>query len=222
MREKGNLNGLQQAWMEGLVCLHPTDTIPGLSFRPDSNLAWSRLRELKGRSAEQTCIALVPDLTVALRYWQELPAGWQEVLTKLWPAPLSVIWQSNELCPKFLQRDDGSLGLRVPRFHVDDCWMIELLKLIDQPFPTTSVNRKGEAAASHWGAAKAWLQSNGSDVAIPSWVREKTHHEPVEAKPSTLLKILGDIDEPKPYQMIREGSLSLVEIESTMEKVRHG
>ena len=44
-------------WQQGLVCLRPTDTLPGLSFNPASPSAKQTLFALKNRDESKTCIS---------------------------------------------------------------------------------------------------------------------------------------------------------------------
>ena len=87
---------------QSFVCLHPTDTVPGLTFDPLSRKASERLQAIKGRDPAKTFLGLVADVYEAKRFWQELPAPWSRLLEDIWPAPLTVIWKANSRAPKVM------------------------------------------------------------------------------------------------------------------------
>jgi len=221
MQRFEDAEGFMHAWQSGLICLHPTDTIPGISFRPDLPLAWDRLRAIKGRQADQTCIALAPDFESAMNYWQKLPDGWHQVLAELWPAPLSVIWLADKSCPSSLCRADGSIALRVPLYESSQSWMIELMRRLGQVFPTTSVNRSGEAAAATWQAALDWMGIYGAACAVPAWVQDELALQEKDHLPSTLIRIVDSIDKADCYQVLREGIVLKQTIDKVMTDVRN-
>lgn len=192
-----------QAWQQGFVCLHPTDTIPGLSFNPSSHEGLQRFCDIKGRSPDKTTICLLSSVELAKTYWLALPANWQRALAKRWPAGLSLIWYASSRVPKSLVRDDGTIAFRVPHFSAQDRWMADVLTELQTPFPTSSVNQSGEPAAVHWSNAVKKLDGSAG-IYIP---KGQANSQSVSSKAvaSTLVRICED-DEDVGYQIIREGS----------------
>lgn len=192
-----------QAWQQGFVCLHPTDTIPGLSFNPSSDQGLQRFCDIKGRSPDKTTICLLASVELTKKFWLELPAIWQRALAKGWPTGLSLIWYASPKVPKSLVRDDGTVAFRVPRFSPNDLWMSDVLTELQTPFPTSSVNRSGEPAAGNWLDAMKKLDGL-EGVYIPQGHinTESVSHEAVA---STLIRICED-DKDSGYHLIREGS----------------
>ena len=156
-----------QHWREGYVCLHPTDTLPGLSFDPDREEAWRLLAGIKGRDERKTCICMLPSLEAAEEFWHDLPGDWHGVLTELWPQSLSVIWRANAKCPKNLVRDDGTVAFRVPLFSETNSWMSDVITAVGKPFPSTSVNQTGKPSATDWQDARLFLEGREKTF-IPS------------------------------------------------------
>lgn len=192
-----------QAWQQGFVCLHPTDTIPGLSFNPRSNEGLQRFCDIKGRRPDKTTICLLASVELAKTYWLALPAGWQRALSKGWPAGLSLIWYASSRVPESLVRDDGTIAFRVPQFSDHDRWMSDVLTELQIPFPTSSVNQSGEPSAACWSDAVKKLDGLAG-IYIPN---DQTNSESVSNKAvaSTLIRICED-DQGSGYQIIREGS----------------
>jgi L-threonylcarbamoyladenylate synthase len=206
---------LLEAWQAGQVCLHPTDTIPGLSFHPGLENAWTRLVKLKKRPGLQTCIALVPTVDDALSWWEPLPEGWELALRRLWPGALSVIWQANSTCPASLVRDDGSLALRVPDLAPEHHWLYQVMERLGRPFPTTSVNSSGEPPCETWQQACGWVTQQKGIVRVPRWVQSENSPSSQPNLPSTLLRIVG-LAHQQGYQILRSGSLPTSKIEKAL------
>ena len=165
MAETPTARALTDALQSGRVCLTPTDTLPGLSFDPRIAAAAQRVREIKGRLSGTGYVSLVENFASALRWWLDPGPVWKQALTSLWPAPLTVVFAASPECPPSLLALDGSVALRVPAMSNEHAWMYNLLRMIDVPLPTTSVNRHGDAPCVDWeGAARFAV---GAGVFVP-------------------------------------------------------
>ena len=60
------------AFQQGRTCLHPTDSVPGLTFDPTSASAIENFFSVKGRG-EKGFVCLSSSLETALNFWQPLP-----------------------------------------------------------------------------------------------------------------------------------------------------
>lgn len=198
------------AWSAGKVCLHPTDTLPGLSFNPRSKAAEANFIAVKERSPEKSPISLVASWDLALRCWQPLPGRSAEILKNLWPSSLSVIWKASGDCPKPLLASDGSCGLRMPDWSADKIWMRDMLLQLDAAFPSSSVNRSGDPAIADWDLAAEFLQASGQSFYVPPIERSAGN---VGKKPSTLIRIEDDGS----WTLLREGAVSADTIHKTWD-----
>jgi L-threonylcarbamoyladenylate synthase len=201
-----NHQPLQTAWKDGLVCLHPTDTLPGLSFDPRSDRAWQRFLAIKQRAPEKSPIALIADWAMAERCWMPLPPGWDACLQALWPASLSVVWKADGRCPKHLLAADATCSLRMPDWSADTEWMRDLLLEINTPFPSSSVNRSGDPAIADWDQAVGFLQPfvHNKSAFVPLVPRA-----PMVGSSSTLIRIEDNGD----WTLLRPGTVSRDQIE---------
>lgn len=178
-------NQFIDAYRADAVCLHPTDSLPGLTFNPHSLKAREALYQWKGRDALKPALSLVASVDLALKYWLPLPARWEEHVQNLWPASLSVVWKASPTCPSSLCGPDGTVALRVPVLADDSQWFQDVLRILAEPVPTSSVNRSGESAASTWQEAVQITQGSGIFCPVgidPSFV----------GTPSTIIGILED------------------------------
>mgnify|MGYP003684880313 CR=1 FL=1 len=198
---------MKRVWLAGDVCLHPTDTLPGLSFDPRNSEAWSHLAAIKKRELGKTCISLIPSLAFAKKFWQDLPGPWESVLDHLWPSSLSVIWKASEKCPQSLVRDNGTVAFRNPFLESENTWLNQVMEELNCPFPTTSVNSSGEYAAENYQDAVAFLEGHDA-VFIPS------EFVVPGGKASTLIEILGDAS----YRILRQGPCSEEQIKEALSQ----
>jgi len=203
------------AWTSGKVCLHPTDTLPGLSFNPHSPVAEQNFVNLKNRPSDKSPISLITSWEVATRYWQTLPKTWEEILRDLWPSSLSVIWKASDTCPKALIHADGTCGLRMPEWSQETAWMHTLLVRLNSAFPSSSVNLSGQPGANDWASALAFLEDKGPDIYIPKLTpRQIEWHQDRSLAPSTVIRIEDD----GTWNVVREGVLSRFAIKKKWEQ----
>jgi L-threonylcarbamoyladenylate synthase len=196
---------LLEALRAGKACLHPTDTLPGLAFDPDSAAGRAAVVAVKGRSETAPFLGLVPDVAAARRYWAPLPAGWERALARLWPGPLSVIWRASAAAPRALT-GEGCIGLRVPRLGAGAGWFEDFLRQAPWPLPTTSVNASGERPHTDWAGAAAFLGGR-ADCFVPAL----DGAAPVfaQGQPSTIIKLAEDGG----FHVVRAGALPVAAIE---------
>jgi L-threonylcarbamoyladenylate synthase len=194
-----------QALLQGKVCLHPTDSLPGLTFHPGQDAAFEVLRQWKGRPKDKPCIGLATSFKFAARFWQPLPSSWENVLQRIWPAPLSVIWRAADTCPDSLRALDGSVCMRIPRWPKDGIWLTEVIENLDLPLPTTSVNKSGTDSAKNWEEACNRLTDLGDGVYIPRLQSPPTFI----GTPSTVIRIIDE----RCFEVLREGAYPVSELE---------
>ena len=196
------MSTLQELFLEHLekdfVCLHPTDTIPGIGFNPLKTKGHQGIIDIKQRNPNKPFIGFVGSIDKALKCWKDLPGNWNEVLEKLWPCSMSVIWKASSEAPRSLVFEDQTIALRFPKFKEDFSWMAEVLKSLDYPLPSTSVNRTAEYPCVSWDEALDFLKG------IPNVYIPDTSITIDTFQSSTLIRILEDGS----FSMIREGPVS--------------
>ncbi len=193
---------------QGRLCLHPTDTLPGITFDPDSAEGRQALVELKGRvDAAKPFLGLIDCVTKAQRYYETLPSGWMRVLAELWPGPLSVVWKASHEAPASLVAPDGTIGLRVPELPSEAAWFQSVLVALDRPLPTTSVNRAGEPPATEFSDAGRLLALAKASH-VPAW----SPAQAAQRAPSTVIRIQTD----GTYAVLRQGAMSKARIDQAL------
>lgn len=178
------------AFARGLLCLHPTDTLVGLT----SN-SYAALCTYKQRPRQHGYVHLAADFASACRYWQPLPAGWRARLPQLWPAPLTIVWHA--AAPESQGTRDGMLAIRVPRLLPQHSWFAACLREL-QLIPSTSVNSHREPPLP-LAAAVARAQGDVR-VHVPEPLLHEQASRPATA--STLIKLRDDGS----WELLRQGS----------------
>lgn len=194
-------------WKKGDICLHPTDTIPGLSFYPRNSKSYEKLLQFKERGADKPFLGLVGSLNRALQLWQQLPKGVLEKLDQIWPGPVSIVWKASAQAPKMLVSKEGYIGLRYPKLNADLMWFQDVLTTIEDPLPTTSVNLKGDAPAGT--REQAMIVLKNTSVYTPIWNDVGV----LDTAASTVIKILND----GRVAILREGAVAREELERCFE-----
>ncbi len=205
------MSTISQQFLEHLekdfVCLHPTDTIPGIGFNPLKTKGHQGIIDIKQRNPNKPFIGFVGSLDRALSCWTPLPGKWNKVLEKLWPCSMSVVWKASTNAPSSLVFEDNTIAIRCPKFKEEFSWMQEVLNSIDYPLPSTSVNRTAEYPCVSWDEALNFLQG------IPNVFIPNTSINIDNFQSSTLIKILEDGS----FSMIREGPVSKTTILEALE-----
>jgi L-threonylcarbamoyladenylate synthase len=162
----------------GGVAIAPGDTMYGLiGIAPE---AQARLRAVKGRGEDKPFLQLIGDAGWVGRFSDavlpERIAGW-------WPGALTVV---------FPLRGGGTAALRVP----DHPLLQHLLRRLDRPLYSTSVNRAGAPPLSTVADMKRELEADVDAI-------YDAGDQPPGA-PSTLLDITRT-----PYVILRQGAVQL-------------
>ncbi|MDP9360849.1 MAG: L-threonylcarbamoyladenylate synthase [Acidobacteriota bacterium] len=156
----------------GGVALLPTDTIYGLHAVATNEQAVARIAVMKERPADKRFVIIAASIDQLRALGVAVP----ELLSNIWPAPLTAVLASGET----------TVAARVP----DLAWLRALLTRTG-PLISTSANRSGEAPVTSPEMLSADLQ-NTLDAVLDQGARE--------AKPSTIVDFTGS--EPR---VIREG-----------------
>ena len=178
----------------GYLLIHPTDTIPGLTYDPLNESGFELLCSVKKRELTKTCIGLVSSLDMASRFFKDLSSEDLELLKKYWPAPLSVVAQASSEAPRSLVRNDGSISLRFPDLAPNHTWLYEVISELNAPLPTTSINESGEPAVSEWKDADLFAESCDKVINLVE------QYEIQSKDPSTIVRIKSG-----KFEILRQG-----------------
>ena len=160
----------------GGVVIAPGDTMYGLvGVAPDAEL---RLRSVKGRGEEKPFLRLIADASWIQRISDApMPAR----LAPYWPGALTLV---------FPARGGGTAALRAP----DHRFLQELLRALDKPLYSTSVNRAGAEPLRTVEEMRRELEQEVDAIFDAG--------DQAPGAPSTLLDITR-----RPFAVLRQGSV---------------
>lgn len=123
----------------GLVIL-PTETVYGLAGDGYSQDAFMKISILKNRPSGKAFPLQVAKAEEAFYLARNINITGLFLMRRLWPGPLTIIFEGAKDLPFFLKSNEGKIGIRVPDY--------EPLKLIlsglGRPLIVTSANKSGE------------------------------------------------------------------------------
>ena len=166
------LDKLAEILRGGGVALLPTDTIYGLHAIATDERAVARIAAMKGRDNDKPFVIIASSIDQL----RALGAAVPELLSEVWPAPLTAILAAGET----------TIAARIP----DLGWLRALLDRTG-PLISTSANRSGEPPVTSPESLAPQLQ-NALDAILDQGPRD--------AKPSTIVDFTGS--EPR---IVREG-----------------
>lgn len=176
--EPGSFSALVDILASGGAVIAPGDTMYGLiGIAPESEV---RIRRIKGRGEDKPFLQLIADSTWVGRV-SDLPLPPR--LARYWPGPLTIV---------FPGRSGGTVALRVP----DHPFLLQLLRALDRPLYSTSVNRSGSRPLTTVEEMRRELEVDVDAI-------YDAGDQPSGA-PSTLLDITR-----RPFAVLRQGAVRL-------------
>ncbi len=178
--------------MNGGIVIHQTDTIPGFAADATNDEAVKRLFTIKGRKEDKSFILLCASMEMIAHYVTEIPASAKEFIKASGNIPLTLIYPSAKNIATTLQREDGTVAIRIPKHDQT----LKLISKTGKPIVSTSANFSGEPAAVFMDEIHYSLAAKADFVLYA----EKSA---VDAQPSTVVSLTSE----KPI-LIREGLMS--------------
>jgi len=180
--DPGSFDELVRILARGGVAIAPGDTMYGLiGIAPEAE---EKLRRAKGRGEDKPFLQLIGDASWVRRVTD---AALPDPVARRWPGALTVV---------FPRRGGGTVALRVP----DHPLLRRLLRALDRPLFSTSVNRAGSPPLSTVRDMRRELEGD-VDVIFDAG------DQPPGA-PSTLLDVTQ-----RPWVVLRRGAVQIPEDE---------
>jgi L-threonylcarbamoyladenylate synthase len=183
---------------DGLVAF-PTETVWGLAVRAESGVAMERLREWKGRAADQPVALLVSGPQVLKQFDFDISPSARELMREFWPGALTLVLPCRHAFPSGVAREDGAVGVRCSSHDAATQLVREAERAGVGPLTATSLNRSGEPPARTREQA---IARSGSGAGAP-WVLQSLRDADGDA-PSTVLDLTCEHP-----TVLRDGGLCL-------------
>ncbi len=160
---KEALGHAEEIIRRGGIVVMPTDTVYGLLCDACNEGAVRSMFAMKQRPDEKVFPIFVKDVAMARQYAyiSDAKAGFLE---KVWPGPVTAVFQHKEKLPAFLTGGKDTIGIRMP----DNEFILELFARLGSPLAQTSANISGEPAAKNAEEVKKYFASTsrGPDLLI--------------------------------------------------------
>ncbi|HOW60774.1 MAG TPA: L-threonylcarbamoyladenylate synthase [Candidatus Moranbacteria bacterium] len=174
--------------LSGGIGVFPTDTLYGVVGSALSKKSVERIYKLRKRESKKPMIILISSVKDLKIFGIRTNSKQRDILRKLWPGKISVIFD----CPlkKFshLHRGTKTLALRLPK----DKWLISFLKKTG-PLVAPSANIAGKKPAENFAETKIFFREK-----VDFYVDKGK----LKSKPSTLIKI----DKKGKIEILRQGA----------------
>lgn len=182
----------------GLVAF-PTETVWGLAARAESAAGVERLRDWKGRRADQPVSLLVSGPEALEQLECEVSDAARALMAEFWPGALTLVLPCRHRFPAGVARHDGAVGVRCSSHTGAADLVREAERAGAGPLTATSLNRTGDLPArTRSEAAKLCAEGTAAPLLL-----ECAQDAGGEA-PSTVLDMTS-----QPPSVLRDGDLAL-------------
>ncbi|GIW67620.1 MAG: hypothetical protein KatS3mg096_488 [Candidatus Parcubacteria bacterium] len=139
---------------EGAIGVIPTDTIYGICTSAFNKKSVEKVYKLRKRNPKKPCIILISDIRELKLFKIQLQDWQKEILKKIWPSRISVIFPCKSEKFTYLHRGTITLAFRSPK----DKFILKILK-ISGPLIAPSANWEGYEPAKTINEAKKYFNN---------------------------------------------------------------
>ena len=191
-----------RALAAGGIVACPTETFYALAVDAGQEKALQRLLEIKNRPLDKALLVLVADRDMAAEVAAMVNPLAEQLMTRFWPGPLTLILSARPGLPRALTGGSGTIGVRQPGQPLAR----RLTQLFGRPLTGTSANLSGrepliEAAQVQQELGEA-IDLILADGPCPGGL------------PSTILNVVQD-----PPRLVRAGAIGVAELEKLTGKL---
>lgn len=146
------LSGAERILRSGGIVISPTDTVYGILGDATNAGAIKKMFAMKQRPQEKAFPIFIKSIPEARKY-AYISDEKAKFLEKVWPGPVTVVFQHKEKLPRILTGGLGTIGMRIP----DHEFLHELLARLDFPLAQTSANIAGQPPARNLQEIKKYF-----------------------------------------------------------------
>lgn len=164
---------------KGKIILYPTDTVWGLGCDATNTKSVAKIYQLKNRVESKSLIVLVSSLHMLKKY-VSVPKKAIEILQNT-NKPTTIIYQNPKGFAKNTIASDHTIAIRI----VQDEFCRKLIKRFGRPIVSTSANISGEDTPKSFSEISSTILDSVDYIV-------NLHHNTVNTKSSTIVKIVGN------------------------------
>jgi tRNA threonylcarbamoyl adenosine modification protein (Sua5/YciO/YrdC/YwlC family) len=164
----------------GGLIVYPTDTIYGVGCDALNQEAVNKIYQVKERDDKKPMSFICPSLE-QIKQFADLNPTQLKILEKNLPGPFTFILKASSNCPKHLQSENETVGIRMPNNQI----CLELTKKLGAPIITTSINESGQPPLNDpqeinkiFGNQIDLILDGGKLEGTASTIIDLTHSEP--------------------------------------------
>jgi L-threonylcarbamoyladenylate synthase len=190
----------------GLVAF-PTETVYGLGADALNEAAVRRIFEVKGRPPDNPIIVHVADRDSVYLLASEVPRAAEELISRFWPGPLTLVLKRTELVPAVTCGGLETVAVRMPAHQV----ALELIREAGVPIAAPSANVSGSPSPTSTehvlrdlgGKIEMVLDGGPAEIGVESTVIDMTVDPPELLRPGGLPlegieDVIGHVRVPEP------------------------
>ena len=175
----------------GLVAI-PTETVYGLAADGLNKKAIRKIFEAKNRPMDNPLILHISRIDEIHRLIKEIDKKHLEILSKLWPGPLTVILKKSEIIPDEVSAGLDTVAIRMPKLDITRAFIY----LCGTPLaaPSANLSTKPSPTNAHDvyedmnGRIDAIIDGGASDIGIESTVLDLSQDIPKILRPGFYTK----------------------------------
>lgn len=190
--EKENLIKASEIIKNGGLVAIPTETVYGLAADGLNSKAIKKIFDAKNRPMDNPLILHISRIDEIYRLVKEVEKKHLEILSKLWPGPLTVILKKSEIIPDEVSAGLDTVAIRMPRLDIARAFIY----LCDTPLaaPSANLSTKPSPTNAHDvfedmdGRIDAIIDGGSSDIGIESTVLDLSQDVPKILRPGFYTK----------------------------------
>lgn len=138
-----DLERVAQKMKEGAVIIFPTDTVYAMGCLMTKKDSIDRIIKISGKKEKQAKLSLIcKDIKTVADYTLPYSNHIFKTMKRYLPGPYTFILNANTFVTKYFKNNKKEIGIRIP----DNKIVMELLKLLDAPIISTSLNSEDASA----------------------------------------------------------------------------
>ncbi len=214
LNQKEILEEAEKVLQAGGIIVSPTDTVYGILGSAGSGEAIKKMFAVKKRPQEKAFPVFVKSVAEA-RKFAYISDAKAKFLERIWPGPITVVFEHKGKLPDILTGGLNTLGLRAPNHN----FLLKLLARLDFPLAQTSANISEKPPAKNLEEIKSYFFPNANYAnemrttrIIPELVIDAGE---LSGKASTVVDFTGD----SPI-VLRTGLVSKEELEKLFQELK--
>lgn len=137
--ENKNIDYIKKVLEKDNILIYPTDTLYGIGGNFFSLSALEKINKIKGRTDTPYSV-VISDISMLNDLVEEIPDIFYDIYKNLLPGKFTFLFNASKSLSKSFLKNNEKIGIRIP----DIPNILKLIKILNFPLISTSVNRSGE------------------------------------------------------------------------------